>query len=43
MMMHITDATFDLALTGFDANRDLYLDVKVRNDESSSARQNGKG
>jgi hypothetical protein len=43
MMMHITDATFDLAVTGFDANRDLYLDVKVRNDESSSARQNGKG
>lgn len=45
MMMHITEPTFDLAVTGFDANRDLYLDVKVRTDESSSSsdRKNGKG
>jgi len=45
MLMHITEPAFDVAVTGFDANRDLYLDVKVRSDESSSStdRQNGKG
>lgn len=30
MLLHINDSAFDVAVTGFDVNRDLYIDVRVR-------------
>ncbi len=39
LLVHVEDDTFDIAVTGFDANRDLYLDVRVKADE---APENGK-
>ena len=33
--LHIEDQDFDIAVTGFDANRDLYLDVRLTQAETS--------
>lgn len=35
-IIHIEDEAFDVAVTGFDANRDLYLDVRVKADDNSA-------
>lgn len=44
VMLHIEDDEFDVAVTGFDANRDLYLDVRVRVDDDANAKpRNRKG
>jgi len=37
MVINVLDSMFDIAVTGFDANRDLYLDVKVRDSVSQTA------
>ena len=34
-MIEIHDGAFDIAVTGFDANRDLYLDAKLREGDSN--------
>ncbi len=36
MIITVTEDTFDIAVTGFDANRDLYLDVKLREAAASA-------
>ncbi|MFY9254793.1 MAG: hypothetical protein WAO83_15180 [Fuerstiella sp.] len=33
MLIRVLEPAFDIAVTGFDANRDLYLDVKVRSSD----------
>jgi hypothetical protein len=37
MLLHIQDDSFDVAVTGFDANRDLYLDVKAKQPDHSDS------
>lgn len=40
MLLRITDGAFDVAVTGFDSNRDLYLDVRVG--ESTASRDGAR-
>lgn len=35
MMIEVRDSTFDIAVTGFDANRDLYLEAKLREGDAN--------
>ena len=35
MLIKVVDNAFDVAVTGFDANRDLYLDVRTKEHDSS--------
>lgn len=42
MMIDIQDDAFDIAVTGFDANRDLFLDVKVREANTTDRSRNSR-
>ncbi|MEZ6127292.1 MAG: hypothetical protein R3C59_01255 [Planctomycetaceae bacterium] len=41
MLIHVRDDAFDVAVTGFDANRDLYLDVRLKDNEPEASSGTG--
>ena len=43
MAINVTDDAFDVAVTGFDLNRDLYLDVRQRLEESAPSANKSEG